>query len=390
MINSQYKPYQARSVTRRTASLQPAVGIHPIAAHPAFAPFIQMKNSCVCGGGCPRCLSGQHLQAKLKVGAHNDIYEQEADQVADQVMRMAETVVNHPLGGEQDGKNVRTKQYSAGQAKLTTTNLYHSLQSQQGGGRLLSCAERSFFEPRFGHDFSRVRIHDDARAQETAQGMNARAFTIGGDIFLGRHAGGLNTDEGRRLFSHELVHVLQQKGEKSQSAGMSLQRAVTYDDCSTGQQSIVLDSHNRAREMLRNAITKLSGYNGTTPADVATSLRANFHGSSRILAGIILRNILQVWVNSDSPQYECESVQEGTTLAWAMWCVPFTDIELYPNWFSETDIDIRARTMIHEWFHRYACMFDLGYHWEAEYPSHGTIRALNNADPYAYLIYEIR
>lgn len=51
-------------------------------------PMIQHKASCACGGGCPACQSSLPLQAKLKIGQPNDKYEQEADRVADQIMRM--------------------------------------------------------------------------------------------------------------------------------------------------------------------------------------------------------------------------------------------------------------------------------------------------------------
>jgi len=56
--------------------------------------MIQRKSLCPCGGGCPRC--SEVIQTKLKISEPNDIYEQEADTVADQVMRMSEnTAISH-------------------------------------------------------------------------------------------------------------------------------------------------------------------------------------------------------------------------------------------------------------------------------------------------------
>ena len=55
--------------------------------------YIRRKSTCVCGGGCPRCKSQETIQSKLKVGAPNDIYEQEADRVAEQIMRMPASAV---------------------------------------------------------------------------------------------------------------------------------------------------------------------------------------------------------------------------------------------------------------------------------------------------------
>jgi hypothetical protein len=77
-------------------------------------------------------------------------------------------------------------------------------------GRPLDSATRSFMEPRFGHDFSRVRVHADARAAQSAVAVNALAYTVGQDVVFasGRYAP--NTSEGRKLLTHELVHTLQQ------------------------------------------------------------------------------------------------------------------------------------------------------------------------------------
>jgi hypothetical protein len=82
----------------------------------------------------------------------------------------------------------------------------------RGGGQPLPESQRSFFEPRFGHDFSQVRVHTDAEAAEIAEALQARAFTVGHDIVFaaGQHAP--ETTAGETLLAHELTHVVQQKG----------------------------------------------------------------------------------------------------------------------------------------------------------------------------------
>ncbi|WP_081838956.1 DUF4157 domain-containing protein [Thermogemmatispora carboxidivorans] len=72
---------------------------------------------------------------------------------------------------------------------------------------------RAYMEPRFGHDFGQVRIHVDAGAAQTAQALNARAYTVGQDIFFGPGEYAPQTDAGRHLLAHELSHVVQQPGE---------------------------------------------------------------------------------------------------------------------------------------------------------------------------------
>ena len=85
------------------------------------------------------------------------------------------------------------------------------------GGLPLAADLRSYFEPRFGHDFSRVRVHDNAAAGAAAQSINARAFTLGRDIAFapGEYAPG--TAQGRRLLAHELAHVVQQQARPQRS-----------------------------------------------------------------------------------------------------------------------------------------------------------------------------
>ena len=85
-------------------------------------------------------------------------------------------------------------------------------------GRSLDPATRSFMEPRFGHDFSRVRTHTDARAAESARAVGARAYTVGHDVVFGAGRYAPHTAAGQRLLAHELAHVVQQ-----QAAGPSLQ-----------------------------------------------------------------------------------------------------------------------------------------------------------------------
>jgi hypothetical protein len=77
-------------------------------------------------------------------------------------------------------------------------------------GRPLDPAARAFFEPRFGHDFSRVRVHTDARAAESARAVQALAWTGGRDIAFAEGRYQPESGSGRRLLAHELAHVVQQ------------------------------------------------------------------------------------------------------------------------------------------------------------------------------------
>jgi hypothetical protein len=90
-------------------------------------------------------------------------------------------------------------------------------------GRPLDGATRSFFESRFGHDFSGVKVHTDARAAESARALNALAYTVGSDIAFGANQYSPETGAGRRLLAHELTHVVQQRGARAQLQAMSIE-----------------------------------------------------------------------------------------------------------------------------------------------------------------------
>ena len=93
-------------------------------------------------------------------------------------------------------------------------------------GQPLDAGTRSFMEPRFGHDFSGVRVHTDAKAAESAQEVNALAYTVASDVVFGGGQYILGTTAGRRLMAHELTHVMQQSGV---SSGQPLQGEPTFN-----------------------------------------------------------------------------------------------------------------------------------------------------------------
>jgi hypothetical protein len=83
---------------------------------------------------------------------------------------------------------------------------------------------------RFGHDFSKVRIHADNRAAEAAEALNSHAFTIGADIVFGSGQYSPQTNAGRRLLAHELTHVVQQhKGGDAVSSEVELNPSNHYE-----------------------------------------------------------------------------------------------------------------------------------------------------------------
>jgi hypothetical protein len=108
-------------------------------------------------------------------------------------------------------------------------------------GRPLDAPTRAFVEPRFGHDFSGVRVHDDSRAAESARAVNARAYTVGQHIAFDRGQYAPHTEGGMHLLAHELAHTVQQGGLQRSPAGGEL--SVTSEgDASEREASAVADS----------------------------------------------------------------------------------------------------------------------------------------------------
>jgi hypothetical protein len=108
---------------------------------------------------------------------------------------------------------------AAGQAEvgMTPRGVYETLRSP---GRPLDDAARAFMEPRFGHDFSRVRVHADAGAAESARQIHASAYTLGQHIVFAGGSPSIGNAQGRRLLAHELAHTVQQEGVEAAGASV--------------------------------------------------------------------------------------------------------------------------------------------------------------------------
>ncbi len=124
---------------------------------------------------------------------------------------------------EEEEEPVQTKG-TEGKAPGNPEGLDVRIQSMRGGGQPLPSSERAFFEPRFGADFSSVRLHTDTVAGETARRVNARAFTIGRDIVFSSGQYNPGTTEGRSLMAHELTHTIQQRSGGAGIGNRSIQR----------------------------------------------------------------------------------------------------------------------------------------------------------------------
>jgi hypothetical protein len=160
-------------------------------------------------------------QAKLSVSEPSDPLELEADRIADQVVGSAQPEAG---GAAKDVPGSAMPQFVArssdpGVRSIDVDSLVMS--TLGSGGEPLSADTRRFMEPRFGHDFSQVRVHTDEAATRSAQAVQAHAYTVGSDIVFsgGRYEPG--TRDGDRLLAHELMHVVQQTGNNGAPTQLS-------------------------------------------------------------------------------------------------------------------------------------------------------------------------
>lgn len=133
-------------------------------------------------------------------------------------------------GGEEEEEEQQVVQTAGapGETPRARPDTASRISALRGGGAPLPHSARSFFEPRLGYDFGHVRVHTGAHAAETARGVRALAFTVGSDVVFGAGQYDPDSDRGRSLLAHELVHVIQQRGGRAaarHAAAADLSRA---------------------------------------------------------------------------------------------------------------------------------------------------------------------
>jgi hypothetical protein len=162
-------------------------------------------------------------QFELEVGPADDAYEREADAVADAVV--AGTELDDPSTGasgiqrvcsgcasEDEELRRSPSQGASSSVDRGGDSSARIARARASGGVGLPHEARGFFESRFGADFSGVRLHNDGEAASLSRQFQARAFTVGRDIFFGAGQLNLGSDGGRHLVAHELTHTIQQSG----------------------------------------------------------------------------------------------------------------------------------------------------------------------------------
>ena len=222
------------------------------------------------------------IRAKLTLGAPDDPLEHEADRVADQVMRMTAPAIGSAAARPQVSRKCAAcaDEEERLQAKTTGGHLaagevpatvHEVLRSH---GQPLDAAARDLFEPRFGHDFARVRIHAGPRAAQSADDVRAEAYTVGQDIVFNTGRYRPQTPEGQRLLAHELTHVIQQSAAPA-GAGRRLSRK-PLGDASAPAPTVAQMDANEAVAVIKRFLPGAAGESEAALNAIADTLRMPF------------------------------------------------------------------------------------------------------------------
>lgn len=263
---------------------------------------------------------GNHsiVQTKLRVGPADDKYEREADRIAEQIVRIPAPSLGNGVSGT--GKDIQRKcsaceredeevlQRKPKPALAGTGSASFGNSMRLSGGSPLGPAERSFFEPRFGSDFSGVRVHAGTNANALSNRFAARAFTYGNNIVFADGEYRPDSPGGRRLLAHELTHVVQQSGGNktgnaetriSRQANNVIQRTPGVDADDSWRELVttellpgIPDLDAEASEAMRRMRATASG------ADLVNTLWRMFCGSGQCRSNITVSFVEQLPTNA--------------------------------------------------------------------------------------------
>jgi hypothetical protein len=312
-----------------------------------------LQRKCACGGSagksgeCEACAGKKRLQAKLTIGASNDPLEHEADRIADQVLTA-------PGSAAASGSPPRIQRF-AGQPVETATAPASVDQALASSGRPLEPALRRDMEQRFGHDFSRVRVHADADAGRSAQDVDALVYTVGPELVFGAGRFAPHTHEGRRLLAHELAHVVQQAAAPArvQRQPAKTPKVVAPVNPGPTQQKMIDAARRAAAVRTQVAMFRASGTEGTQhflDAKRLAQIKFDWPDPNMEQIGGVLAGMGGGLVTVDVKVAGAGDPECGTRSGYVRGHAP--PIVLCPGFFKDpADNEGRIRTLIHEMAH---------------------------------------
>jgi Domain of unknown function (DUF4157) len=223
--------------------------------------------------------AAEQTQAKLAINKPGDEYEQEADRISERVMRMPDPQLHRASACDGTCGKGQSQQPVQERGRLQKTGVESDHVGEAAAapivqdvlrspGQPLDAATRAYFEPRFGHDFSRVRVHTNSEAADSVRSVGALAYTVGPDMVFGAGRYQPRSFAGRQLVAHELVHVMQQSG-----GAHVLRRAVSYPAPSVTTEDPIRRVLRDPRSDLALTVQTVNGQTLPATQDTATRLK---------------------------------------------------------------------------------------------------------------------
>ena len=181
-------------------------------------------------------------------------------------------------------------------------------------GRQLDGELRAIFEPRLGHDFSKVRVHTDPEAAASARSVRAHAYTVGNDVVFAHKQYAPHSPAGQRLIAHELAHVVEQTA--GGQAAIRLQRYPVFSDesCDDGNlKEHITEDVEIAGQLVQQAVDALADPTAVAgPLDRFFHLDVNEPGHVSVLIPMVRQNLSRVQARLQGPMESfCVSGREA-------------------------------------------------------------------------------
>jgi hypothetical protein len=335
-------------------------------------------------------VDGDPVQPKLTVSDPADAAEREAERVATAVLQQ-----DDPAAVDADGTPVR-RRATATDGAAVDQETASQIRDATSGGAPLPRSLRSDFEPRFGRDFSDVRVHTGGEADRAARSIDAAAFTLGSDVVFARGNYQPESESGRAVLAHELTHVVQQNAAVGRAVdATAVHRAVSAEDVSCADydpghptlEAIDTDdplaeiqtAEQRAVTQLETAIGRLSrhkaqveqdpatvddvpdfitaslaGNLGNDPTDASTWTQPGPHSVPTVLTR--LRQVKRLFEGGHY-KYTCVGdPQDCEAKDWRAYTDydrsgPIARVYLCRAWWADESVFEQAQTLVHEFFH---------------------------------------
>ncbi len=279
---------------------------------------------------------------------------------------MADQVMGAPANSTVNDAPLCIQRY-AGQATEDAETAPASVASVLASpGNPLEPTLRQDMGQRFGHDFSRVRVHTDAKADESARAVHAHAYTVGSDVVFAGGQYAPQTPAGQRLLAHELTHVIQQSVTDGETA--VLRRYGHGNECDQKKylEPYIWPGHNHAKNVTRRAIEEL----GKSPlhSTVQSELIRLFGPGADKRVGDIKSNFAKIESGlGEEYMYRCADPCEKPNKGARAWTEPSgkRNITLCFDQIKSFSVPATAWIIVHENVHRALNVWPNPHPWDA-------------------------